>query len=83
MIPYEYTRDWLEAKNHYDIGYNNPDADPPLIEPSLNDEIFTAIGKKSIVRCSGTDCTILFQVELTPEEKTSLDTVVADHKAAA
>jgi len=83
MFEYKYSRKWLEAKNHFDIGYNNPDLDPPIVEPLLNDEIFTAIGKKSIVRCDSTTCSISFDVELTTEEKTSLDGVVATHKANA
>lgn len=84
MFSYLYNRNWLEVKNHYDIGYNNPDYDPPIVEPLLNDEIFvSAIAQKNIVRCSGDVCKILFQVELTPEQKTILDSVVATHKTNA
>jgi hypothetical protein len=85
MFDYLYTRDWLPAKNHWDIGYNNPSAEPtPIVEPSLNDEIFaSAIAQKNIVRCSNGECRIFFEVELTPEEIGTLDTVVATHKSNA
>ena len=85
MFEYTYTRDWLQAKNHWDIGYNNPGALPiPIIEPSLNGEIFaSSIAQNSIVRCSNGECKILFEVELTPEQKATLDGVVATHKANA
>ena len=85
MFQYLYTRDWLQGKNHWDIGYNNPGAEPtPIIEPSLNDEIFaSAIAQKNIIRCSGDTCKILFEVELSPEEIGTLDTVVATHKSNA
>ena len=83
MHSYPYDRGWLEEKNHWDIGYNNPDADPPIIEPLLNDEIFDAIGMKSIVRCGYDKCLVMFEVELTPEQKATLDIVVQAHKDAA
>ena len=84
MFEYLYTRDWLQAKNHWDIGYNNSGAEPPIVEPRLNDEIFAStIAQKSIIRCSGDICKILFEVELSPEEIGTLDIVVATHKSNA
>ena len=78
---YEYVRDLDPAHGWFDIGYNDPEAG--RVEPPLSGEINTAISKIPLVRCSANTCQLIFDQELTPEEKTAVDQVVADHKAAA
>jgi len=81
---YIYFRDWLEAKQHYDIGY----FDPIVSEPSLSDEILAALELTDttlspIMRCSGTECKLIFSFELTTEQETTVGSAVATHKANA
>lgn len=83
MFSYLYTRTWLADKNYFDIGYNNSSADPPIVETCINTEILAAIGQESCVRCNDDVCEVLVPVELDAGEETTLDGVVAQHKATA
>lgn len=80
---YPFDRVFLTEKNHFDICYGNPDADPPIIEPRLDEEIQVAIGKLPSIHCSSDACIVEHSVELTSQEETDQSVVVAAHKAAA
>jgi hypothetical protein len=72
---YNYSRGFT-ASGVYDI--NNPAVPEPLskqVEAELP-------GKKFLVCCSYGNCSICFENSLSAGEKTTLDTVVADHKSA-
>ena len=78
MTEYTYTRELVNGV--YDV--NNPDRlDVEGNQIYLVDEILTALSKKANMHCNGSDMHLEFEDELTTQEKTTLDTVVADHKA--
>ena len=79
MFTYDYVR--ANTDGHYDI--NNPARiDGSGNQIWLADEIIAALPSKPCrVICNGTLCSIEFETELTAGEKTTLDTVVANHKA--
>ena len=79
-VTYEYDRDFDDVNKRWDIGYNDPDE--AIVEPSLIEEIFVAIGVRPIMACNST-CRLTFQTALSAGDKTTLDGVVAAHKAAA
>lgn len=83
MFEYPYTRAWLAGEGHFDICYGNLNAEPPIVEPSLNNEVFLAIGKRFQMCCEGTSCIISFEEELSGGEESQLDQLVADHKVQA
>jgi hypothetical protein len=72
---YEYSRE-KDASGVYDI--NNPAAVDPLSK-----QVEVALpGKQFIVSCDYGACNICFKNNISSEEKTTLDTVVSDHKSA-
>jgi hypothetical protein len=76
---YEYDREQLE-NGAWDI--DNPERTSEGEQVYLANEIVTALpGKDPIVHCDAGTADIDFgEVTLTAEEKTTLDTVVSDHK---
>ena len=75
-MEYNYTRD-LQANHEYNIGYRDTSF-------SLAEEIRDAFLGNSLdyVRCNGTQVKIGITPALTAGEKTTLDTLVQDHKNA-
>lgn len=78
---YEYARAWHSADSHYDIGYDDPEESRN--EPSLVEEIYSAISERPAMRCITAQCFLTFAAELSGPDKTTLDSTVASHKAAA
>jgi len=78
---YTYTR--TLKTGYYDIGYNDPSATPARVEPALIGEVLAAISVEPRMCCDGTDCMLIFPDALSGGDKTTLDTVVSDHKTAA
>lgn len=69
---YEYVRDVVNGR--YDI-------DRPERETRLANEVETALpGKQFVVKCNSASCKVIFQQELTVQEKADLDQVVYNHK---
>ena len=80
---FEYTYIRSHANGKYDIP-NKDRVDGDGNQIRLAREIATALPGKSLkVICNGTSCIVSFMVELTAGEETTLDSVVADHKANA
>jgi hypothetical protein len=74
MTEYTYSREWIEDKTHWDIGYCG--------EPvTLAAEIRSEFDKPCTVVCDATVCIV--NADLTTEENTTLDALVAAHKATA
>jgi hypothetical protein len=76
MATYIYEREWVAAKGHWDTDY-------PSKTDSLVQSVASALGKTPVLRCSGDECRLVFDEEITPEEKATLDAVVAAFKVAA
>lgn len=82
MFEYEYTRDQLTSGIHLGLwDIDNPDRlDGEGNQIFLSNEILLGLSKNSNIICSGTLARIIFQEELTTEEKSQLDTIVYNHK---
>lgn len=79
---YNYTREALttgEDDGQFNINNANY-VDLDDSEITLAEEIETLMGKECNINSSGSSCIISFAIELTPTEKSTLDTVVANYK---
>ena len=76
----EYTYERILTNNAYDI--DNPlRIDESGEQICLAKEVESSLpGKKFKLRCNHTEAKFIFEVELTPEEKTILDGKVINHK---
>jgi hypothetical protein len=80
METYNYTRSQLPS-GKYDIEHlDRIDGEGNQIYLAKEIELVLS-GKKFKVICNNASCDIIFEENLTSEEKTTLDTVVANHKA--
>ena len=79
MVEYEYSRELL-PDGRFDIDNpNRVDAEGHQI--FLAKEVYTALSQKPFgLICDATTATFSFEVDLTTEEKTTLDTTVSNHK---
>lgn len=79
MSDHNYTR--VKEARFWDINnHDHDDGGGNLI--SLADDIEVALpGKDFIVRCEGTNCLVRFDEDLDGPDTTTLDGVVATHKA--
>ena len=78
MTDYTYTR--TLSGGHYDID-NKSRVDGGGLQIFLAKEIEAALpGKEFCIKCAGTVVTIRFVDELSAGDKTTLDSIVSDHK---
>jgi hypothetical protein len=77
MAEYIYNREIVNG--HYNI--DNPDRkDAEENQIYLAKEIEAQISKKFKVVCNAEECKIIFEEDLTEQEKNLLDTIVENHK---
>ena len=79
MIDYSYSRALADgAYNINNINHTNGTGIPVLLYKEMLAE--ATLPEDFKILCKDADCTISFNVTLTGAQKTTLDTIVSDHK---